>query len=356
MDRHAILGTDGLPMRSFDASSAGSSGKERLEHLRWQMAGSAEVIPAGSDVSGFAAKASTWLLDSAVFIASELPALTMSRPAALVRAGQLDQYVLQFNGRSGLEVDADGHRIRVPGAQVILKDLARPESIRLGGPGPDITMLLPRDELDALLPKAFDLHGVVLAGTAASLLHSHLLALRAQLSTMRITEAEGAKNATLHLLAASLAPSLQSLGLARPAIESSLLRQIRRYIEENLSRRDLDALHLCAQFRVARSTLYRLFEPLGGISRYVQERRLAGVYARLSGAHGDTGRRYLGQIADDFGFASASHFSRAFRQQYGHSPSETREIRAGRPAVRRIAGPAAPTPGRFRFGDWSFGR
>ena len=44
--------------------------------------------------------------------------------------------------------------------------------------------------------------------------------------------------------------------------------------ESNLS---IDAI--CRNFKVSRSTPYRLFEPLGGVSHYVKERRLARVHA-----------------------------------------------------------------------------
>jgi AraC-like DNA-binding protein len=89
----------------------------------------------------------------------------------------------------------------------------------------------------------------------------------------------------------------------------------------HLSESDLSADTLCAFFKVSRSTLYRLFEPLGGVSHYLRERRLARIHTLLSSS---SQRQYLGRVAEDHGFKSTTHFSRAFREQYGYSPNEVR--------------------------------
>ena len=75
---------------------------------------------------------------------------------------------------------------------------------------------------------------------------------------------------------------------------------------------------------MSRATLYRLFEPLGGVSSYIQERRLARAYAAL--IHPAHRHRPIYDIAFDCGFASEAHFSRAFRLFFGLPPSELRAM------------------------------
>lgn len=64
-----------------------------------------------------------------------------------------------------------------------------------------------------------------------------------------------------------------------------------------------------------------LFEPLGGVARYIRGRRLARCHATLSRPGP---RQYIERVAYDHGFGSASQFSRAFFEQFGYSPREAR--------------------------------
>ena len=92
-------------------------------------------------------------------------------------------------------------------------------------------------------------------------------------------------------------------------------------MEDHLAEEDLGADSICAHFRISRSTLYRLFEAEGGVLNYLQDRRLVRIHGLLASP---TQRCYLGRIAADNGFKSATHFSRAFRAKFGYSPRETR--------------------------------
>ena len=60
------------------------------------------------------------------------------------------------------------------------------------------------------------------------------------------------------------------------------------------------------------------------------ERRLHRIHETISQPGT---RRPLARIAEEHGFKSAAHFSRAFRRQFGHAPSE----------VRASGGAVAPT-------------
>jgi AraC-like DNA-binding protein len=63
--------------------------------------------------------------------------------------------------------------------------------------------------------------------------------------------------------------------------------------------------------------LFRIFEREGGVANYVRDRRLLRVHALLAAPDQ---RRYLSRIAEDHGFTSATHFSRAFRAKFGYAP------------------------------------
>jgi AraC-like DNA-binding protein len=108
----------------------------------------------------------------------------------------------------------------------------------------------------------------------------------------------------------------------RTLIEAVTLERIRRHIAASLGSPGLHPEALCGQFRISRSQLYRLFEPLGGVAAYIQEQRLGRAFAELSEA--THGHRRIYDIAFDLGFSSEAHFSRIFRRAFGLSPSEVR--------------------------------
>jgi AraC family transcriptional regulator, positive regulator of tynA and feaB len=74
-------------------------------------------------------------------------------------------------------------------------------------------------------------------------------------------------------------------------------------------------------------SVYRVFEETGEtVSVFVQARRLVRARRDLA-----TGRDPVSDIAARWGFADASHFSRAFRARYGRTPRDFRaEVTARR--------------------------
>lgn len=308
-----------LPRVHVDASTFAPV--ERFERWKASVGGTFSVaLPDGMQADAFNYTITYWQLGGLLMNDLQFGARHQRRAARNIRGDQLDHYRLLLQTDGLLRSDAAGQAHTVGPGELLITDLAQEEIYESDG-GANIVVFVPRDTLDALFPHAYDLHGVKPQGTVSRLLADHLRALASSSARIERASAPALASATLHLLAASLGPSTQSLGLARPALESSVLRQMQRYIDRHLSNNDFSADTLCRQFRTSRSTLYRLFEPLGGVAQYVKERRLARIHALLSAS---TGRIYLGRIADDHGFKGASHFSRAFREQYGYSPSEVR--------------------------------
>ncbi|WP_213958854.1 helix-turn-helix domain-containing protein [Variovorax sp. dw_954] len=75
----------------------------------------------------------------------------------------------------------------------------------------------------------------------------------------------------------------------------------------------------------------------------MKERRLARIHAVLSSS---TQRQYLGRIAEDHGFKSTTHFSRAFREQYGYGSNEVRQ------RGLLVANEPATSAGQAAFDKW----
>jgi len=101
------------------------------------------------------------------------------------------------------------------------------------------------------------------------------------------------------------------------------IEAIRRYIDRNLSSPRLAPNMIASNFGLSRSTLYRLFEPLGGISGYIRARRMQRVFTEITSPA--RSNRRIGPAAFAVGFKNFSAFSRAFHEYYGVTPAEARK-------------------------------
>jgi AraC-like DNA-binding protein len=97
------------------------------------------------------------------------------------------------------------------------------------------------------------------------------------------------------------------------------LHTMERFLATNL-RRGVGVEELCERFHVSRASVYRLFEPHGGVRAYLNRVRLERAHADLRQA--DPKYLQIADIAASWQFDDPSTFSRKFRAQFGQCPSE----------------------------------
>ena len=117
------------------------------------------------------------------------------------------------------------------------------------------------------------------------------------------------------------------------AKSQALMASIKHHIDAYLETEMITVERLCGHFRLSRATLYRLFEPDGGLSRYIQDQRLNRAFRRLLSPAFRKARMI--DFAVDFHFSSDATFVRAFRRQFGLTPGEVRHL------ANRMASPDA---------------
>ncbi len=246
---------------------------------------------------------------------------TLSRGAATLRRSDLDGLNLLIN-RKAVVGDADGRDVRgAPGA-IQFRDLSRPSASRADLIDV-ITVLAPR----AVAPPSLiskDAHGLVIPPEqpGARLLTAHLTSLIGLSDSL--TEAE---NETAIQAALMIAVRITGLENTIPEPElAALQRTVRRtaadYIERRLNAIDpaIENGAIARAAGVSRATLYRAFDAEGGVNRYTQDRRLHHARRALRRRTGSSPT--IADIADQYGFASPTHFSRQFRACFGYSPSD----------------------------------
>jgi len=337
---HSPMPAPALPQMRFDSRT--TSAHEALDYWRHSVSQSWEMSMADeADACDFHADVSVWrMAELMVGSATFGPAQTRMRRERNIQSDQLDHYRLILLRDGDFRYDAGGKRATLAPGRFVITDMAQPEASQMCCHS--AVLYIPRDTLHQALPKPMQLHGLSPDNACAQLLAEHLFALLRGLPQTMPAEFSSLSAATVGLVAASLAPVAidpQTTGLA---IDGALLRRARKHVEDRLVDCEFDARHLCTELRISRSTLYRLFEPLGGVAQYIKERRLARVHQILSQS---TERRAIARLAEDHGFKSPAHFSKAFRAQFGYSPSEV-PTAATLPALAAEGGP------HQRFDEW----
>ena len=179
-------------------------------------------------------------------------------------------------------------------------------------------------------------HGLRFDAARNRLLAARILDIYRQLPTKRLDDAPTLANEFVAFLHRLLDPSQAADVLEGRELDGGQMALARTIVQENVSRIDLSPEFIAGQMQVSRSTLYRLFEPEGGVMHFVQGERLKAVRDALADP---LERRTVSRLAAAFAFSSVSQLSRSFRNRYGVPPQAWR---AERQVVHRIGAHGTP--------------
>jgi AraC-like DNA-binding protein len=281
-------------------------------------------------LDGFRAALSTYFMGPALFFVADMIGTTYSfsrDPGRIARSG-LDLIFVQVTLEGSDVRTVNGETVLVEAGDISIFDLSRPMDAETHHCR-NLTLVLPRHLLFGKDVDNDALHGLVLkrSTSMARLVGSHLRTLYEDLPDITQAEAPAIVAATANLVTNLVRPQITARGQPSPTVRGAVLMEIRRYIEQHIALHDLGPDHLCKTFGLSRASLYRLFEPIGGVTDYIRTRRLRAAFDMLSHDRSRT----VGKIAYACGFADISAFSRAFRHQFGMSPSEVRDMQARGP-------------------------
>jgi AraC-like DNA-binding protein len=137
------------------------------------------------------------------------------------------------------------------------------------------------------------------------------------------TESVGtAVELTLGLLGAALTQHRESKNIAPRA---NLYQRLTSFIEEQLANPGLSPAMIAQKHHISPRYLHLIFSEQGTtVGTWIRSRRLAKCKAELANLRND---RSVTEIAMDWGFNDAAHFSRVFSSAYGVSPLKFRMTR-----------------------------
>ncbi|WP_167858479.1 helix-turn-helix domain-containing protein [Methylobacterium nonmethylotrophicum] len=262
------------------------------------------------------------------------------RTPGVIAAAGLDDIMLMTYLRNGYACEVEGKTLAIQPGDVVVLDLTRPFAVRAPAVS-NLSLTIRRDLVTPLVARSDALHGLMLRrGTGmADLLWSHLTMLRADAPAMSRAEADAATAASAALIAGAAGPSREGRALARAALRAGQLRMIQAAIARDVADPQLGPALLARRFRLSRASLYRLFEPVGGVAEAITRARLARARALLEDPGQD--RLLIRDIARACGFVNDSAFSRLFRAVYGVGPRDLRRL-AAQARSRTNGDPAAP--------------
>lgn len=261
-----------------------------------------------------------WSFGQLALMRNLAPAVAFERSLRQIRRDGVDHWVIRVarGGQSRLRIGDTV--IRTGRLQPILFTLGLPhEGDRSAA---DWTSLyIPRDSFPEVAAGLDRLGSRVLDGPGAGLLVDYMTMLERRMPGVTLAELPSLAEATRAMVSACLLAEAGGSAMVRHDVEVTRLERLRQVIRRNIASPTLAPEKLSRLGGVSRSQLYRLFEPHGGVARYIQAQRLRLAHAMLSDPEC---RLTVAAIAERVGHFDASAFSRAFRQEFGYTPSEAR--------------------------------
>ncbi len=250
-------------------------------------------------------------------------ASVMTRGPQLIARTGVDQFHVQYYRRHGFILTLDGAEQEVRPGDVCMLDLSRPAALRTDGID-NLSAIVARDLLAPLLADVGDVHGLVLRrdSEAGVAVREHLDEMWLRAPELSVEQGLAWSRSTATLLAGVVRANSQSRAATRAELRRSQFRAIRRRIDRDIGDAGLGPAVLAGQFYVTRPTLYRMFEPYGGVGRYILGRRLTGVFRDLSDPR--LAREPIAAVLRRWGFENHTAAGRAFRAGFGMTPSACR--------------------------------
>jgi len=290
-------------------------------------------ISRAHEQNDFIAENKVWDLGGLLISRVSAPSVRVLRAKSNLRRASVDHWVLGYcwHGSTGIRTKASD--LVVPSGVPYLWSFGD-ESESQRTEVDRIQILLPRDthaEMASLLDAST---GSALNSPLGHLLGEYLVLLDRWLPRLKSEELPPMTAAVRSMIFACVAPSADRIVIADSEIGRVNLERARRAVRNNLKSPSLSPTSLSTIVGISRSTLYRLFEHIGGVCHYIQYQRLLAGYSALSDPEN---RQSIQSISTDFCFTDPSTFSRAFKREFGQSPSDVRSAAAS--GVPRTAPP-----------------
>jgi AraC-like DNA-binding protein len=296
-------------------------------------------LPTFAAAEPFFASAEIFVLPDVTVSRASATAGRFTRSLRAAAALGTDQILVICYTSGHFDLTIDGETRRVEAGELAFIDLSQEAMIE--APRFDnVSLALSRRTLETMVPFLDLAHGFVRPNDALSrLLRGLMEEIVAIGARLPVVDGRAAAGAIFQLVAGCLEP------LSRRAVEAGRntvsVVTMKSFIEQHLLDPNLAPSALLDTFGITRSTLYRLFEPLGGVSAYIAQRKLHHAFRLLSDTRYPRGR--ISKLATELGYSHPSVFTRAFKEAFGLSPKDVQAL-AGQSREQEVQLLNSPEP------------
>lgn len=235
-----------------------------------------------------------------------------------------DYFLISVQTQGSGMVSQDGRVAKLCPGDFALYDSTRPYELMFDAPFSQFVARVPRSAVANRLiaPEWLTARRIDGRSGVGRIALSYLAELERQLPALDNQACGRLSDTFLDLITLALSASVQE----RPQmsnVRQSQLYRIQCFIEERLADPDLTPATVADAHRITVRYLNMLFAGADmSVSRWIWQRRLEKCERDLTDPR-HTGRT-IGEIAYSWGFNDLTHFSRAFKARYGHSPKNHR--------------------------------
>lgn len=273
---------------------------------------------------GFTGSVESWKVGALTFgnVSAKAPdrQLPLVRSAPDIRSDPRDHIMLVLVQSGEIGFLQSDRAARAKPGDIVLYDQASPFTVDFMGDARSLIVAVPRPHAVSRIEGVTGLTARRLSGQSYAARFA-----RSILSQFETPEDEGAAEfspkmeaSALDLIFGSIEQRFLPEDMRIQDHRQRQLNRIKHYLLNNLQETDLSIESICAIQGISPRSLNRLFVSEGMTPiRWLWKKRLEGAYKAIT-----QGRPLsITEIAYDFGFRDASHFSRAFKREFGHAPS-----------------------------------
>jgi len=215
---------------------------------------------------------------------------------------------------------------------MVLADSSRPLHVQRSGRVVLIAVRIPSGVLDERVARWRDRSGRPLSRGASALIGSLVRSAFEQVVNSPVSQSEALGEALLTLIAAASVEREEAEVSAAHA--PRIVRTIQNYLLTRLGDTSLTPQQIARSHGLSERQLHRVFQNAGvSLGRWIRQTRLDRCAADL--ANPSLRDRSITDIAFEWGYNDAAHFSRAFRAEFDRTP---REYRASALSARSAGG------------------
>lgn len=282
------------------------------------------LYASGTDIertsAPFFARVRSWRLDRTLLFAREYGGVRHHRGPRVERDG-FDHFVLHHVVSGELAGGREGEPVTVGPGETLVLDTREP--MESGAAAVTlVTVSLARDAMRAAVGNLENLHGYRISRREGALLASVLRELVDQAAHLSPGAQAAVTRTLVELISVAIHPGGPPGRSDFYRLEHARRETARRVIEAGVAQPEFSVQDIIRLTGISRATLYRLFEPQGGVARYIQLCRLQQLRERLDDRAFD--RHSLAELAPMLGFSGESHAGRLFKQVFGVSPGAYR--------------------------------